>query len=113
MIFRFFVRNAVQDDLQVLCQERSLPQSCLQGIIIVDRLLKDLTVRKEVHRSAAFIRSAFSDHCDRGDDLSSLKLLLVDLSFTAHLDCQPPPPNLPPACRMVKTTSRAEIPAFF
>ena len=78
-----------QDDLQVLCQERCLTESCLQSIIVVDCLLKDLTVRKESYSCAAFFRSALSGHCDRGYDFAPLKFFFVDLSFAAHLDFQP------------------------
>ncbi len=55
-----FLPGVLQHDLQCLRQEGGLPQTYLQGVIIVNSLLKDLRIRQEGHLGAVLFRRTLS-----------------------------------------------------
>ena len=78
----------IQGDFQILREKCRLPETDLQGIVIVDRLLKDLRIRKEGDFCSVLLRIAVSDHRDRLNDLALCEDFLIDLSVTVHIDLE-------------------------
>ena len=123
----------VQHDFDAAVQVRQLAQPPLQHVVFqVRSLVENLLVRQKGDLRTGLFQLAGSDHSQLFDDLAPLIALLVNLAVLVNANLQPggkgiynrrayamqaalypPPPNLPPACRMVKTTSTAGIPAFF
>ena len=61
-LFFFFFPVILKDDLQVLRQERCLPEPDFQSIVIIDCLLKYFLVRQKGDLCAVLFRTAFAHY---------------------------------------------------
>ena len=78
-----------QNDAQVLGQECHLTQALTQYIIIVHRILKNASIRREGYFGTGLFHWAITNNFQRIHRFAALITLLVDMSVSADLNFQP------------------------
>ena len=78
-----------QRDFQRLCEECSLTETNLQGIVIIYGLFEDLRIRKEVNLRSMLTLIALTDDGHRLNHLTALELHVVDLSALENGNLEP------------------------